>query len=307
MTESIPHIPILLIWFNRPQHASRVLERLRACRPTQLYIAIDGPRLNHFTDAQNVAQCLQLIDTIDWPCMVKCLVREKNLGCKYGVSSAIDWFFEQVECGIILEDDCLPDTTFFSFCTELLQRYSNDYSIMHISGSNLVQQNRWSSDSYIFTTICHIWGWATWRRAWKLYDVTMTTFLQEDKKGKPYDVVHNESSARFWQKGFQQTYSGQIDTWDYQWVYAIWLNKGLCILPDRNLVQNIGFDAQATHTVKDSSPYANLPTSPITKIIHPKAVAECVDASYWLHKTLYQLPSWPERFKGKLRNRLRLS
>jgi hypothetical protein len=296
--------PILLIWFNRPHHAQRVLERLREVRPTHLYVAIDGPRYNHPTDGQQVSECISLLEKIDWPCKVEKLIRVENLGCKRGVSSAIDWFFGQVGEGIILEDDCLPDATFFSFCAEMLTRYRHEKRVMHVNGCNLADDHRWSNDSYIFTTVCHIWGWATWRRAWQCYDVDMQAFSTNEAQGRPYDVLPDRESARFWQKGFRETHGGHIDSWDYQWVYALWLNKGLCILPDRNLVQNIGFGSDATHTVQKNSPYANLRVSPMQTIIHPQTVRECYEASKWLFKRLYSLPSWTSRLRAKLTSKL---
>lgn len=297
-------VPVLLILFNRPQHARRVLERLRDVRPTSLYVTIDGPRTGHPTDSINVAACEALISEIDWPCAVHSLIRTENLGCKYAVSSAISWFFEQVETGIILEDDCLPDLTFFGFCAELLDRYANDERIMHISGINLAADQRWTSDSYIFTPICHIWGWATWRRAWQQYDLTMSTYPAH-RETLIAERVSDQLSQSLWLNVFDESYAGNYDTWDYQWVYSIWDKNGLGILPDRNLVTNIGFDADATHTTV-ASPFANLPTMPMTEIHHPARVEENVAATTYLFKTLYRPQSRLAAWSKKVKNRLSL-
>lgn len=281
--------PLLLLWFNRPNHAQKVLDRLRAVRPTTIYVVIDGPREEHPTDAIKVQQTVALFDTIDWPCTLHPLIREQNLGCKHGVSSAISWFFEQVEEGIILEDDCLPDPTFFSFCAALLDRYRTDEQIMHIGGANLVATKWWGTNDYLFTKVCHIWGWATWRRAWQKYDVSMSHYPQ--KRGTLVEeTVEDRSSQRLWKQAFEDSYAGRIDTWDYQWVYAIWAAGGLGILPRINLVTNIGFDAQATHT-KQKTEFAQLPAHALLSITHPSSTIEQVEATQWLFKQLYTPPN----------------
>lgn len=301
MAGLIPQIPILLIWFNRPQHAKRVLERLRECRPPQLFVAIDGPRAGHPTDAKNVAECMRLIDSIDWLCTVKRLVRQENLGCKYGVSSAIDWFFEQVEYGVILEDDCLPDHTFLNFCAELLIKYKDQETIMHVNGTNLVTDHKFTEDSYYFSSVCHIWGWATWRRAWQHYDLTMKQYIQH-LDAVIDNTVEVEKSRRYWRKVFKVAYAGKVDTWDYQWVFSIWAQRGLCIMPVKNLVTNIGFDETATHT-KLKTPFANLDTDPLGRLIHPPSVDNNIHATQWLLQTLYSQPTkitgWMNRIRGR--------
>lgn len=282
--------PILLIWFNRPNHAQRVLNRLRVLQPTALYIAIDGPRVQHPTDRENVQLSLYLLNSIDWPCTIETLIHKQNLGCRQAVSSAIDWFFEHIEAGIILEDDCLPDLSFFSYCADLLIRYANNNRVMHISGANMIGRMRYPF-SYCFTNVCHVWGWATWKRAWQLYDLTMKTYPENGSR-----IIRQHSysieSERFFKYIFDESFEARVDTWDYQWLYTIWYANGLCILPTGNLIQNIGFGEQATHT-KSISKYAELPLYHIGPLIHPPRIEESVDTTKWLHHELYRsFPRW---------------
>ena len=286
-------VPILLVVFNRPDHTRQVLERLRQVRPDTLYIAIDGPRTNHKTDVINVLACKELVGEIDWPCAIHTLFRDENLGCRRAVSSAIDWFFQHVEQGIILEDDCLPDHTFFEFCRILLKKYEDETTIMHIGGTNLYGGLTWGVDSYFFSKIPHVWGWATWRRAWALYDVTMRDYPAFKDAAEIEKIVTYPPSRSYWKFSFRNTYSGIIDTWDYQWAFAIWKNQGLSIIPNQNLITNIGFGATATHTVDDSE-YANLPSIPIdiNNMSHPRLIALNAEALDYAFARFYLLPSW---------------
>jgi hypothetical protein len=293
---------VLLIMFNRPAHALRVFEQIRAVRPKSLFLAVDGPRASKPAEADLVRQCQEITNRVDWPCQVHTLFRYENRGCKQAVSEAIDWFFDEVEAGIILEDDCLPDPTFFTFCTDLLTRYANDNRVMHIGGANLAAGQWWGNDSYLFTKVCHVWGWASWRRAWQHYDLSMRTYPAQRDSLLTHQVTNKASSA-FWRQAFDDVYANKIDTWDYQWVYSIWAAGGLCILPAINLITNIGFDAQATHT-KFVTKFSEIPAYALSPIHHPKNVQEQDEATDWLFRTLYTPPStlavWLERVKRRV-------
>ncbi|MBO0937943.1 nucleotide-diphospho-sugar transferase [Fibrella sp. HMF5335] len=296
------HTPILLIMFNRPDHARRVFERIRAVRPTALFLAVDGPRANKPAEADLVWQCQSIASSIDWPCQVHTLFRTENRGCKQAVSEAIDWFFSEVEAGIVLEDDCLPDPTFFTFCADLLSRYANDNRVMHINGANLATGHWWGNKSYLFTKVCHVWGWASWRRAWQQYDLGMNTYPARRDTLLAQQVT-DKSSRVYWRQVFDKVYANKIDTWDYQWVYSIWAAGGLCVLPAVNLITNIGFDAEATHT-KFITEFSAIPTTSLTDIRHPNSVCEQLEATEWLFRTLYRRPSrlaiWVEKVKRRL-------
>lgn len=250
--------PILFIIFNRPEETERVFEAIRSIRPERLFIAADGPRFSRTGEEDLVAAARQLVlNNIDWPCEVKTLLRSENLGCKLAVSSALGWFFENVPAGIILEDDCLPDPSFFQFCADLLERYRDDERIFMISGDNFLPASRRPESSYYFSRLPHIWGWATWRRAWKKYDVTMSS-LPESIKNKSLDRIWPDKRIRnYWLNKFIEVRKNLIDTWDYQWSYAIWKNQGLSLAPTRNLVSNIGFKS-GTHTANRKNKLVDL-------------------------------------------------
>lgn len=263
--------PILFLIFNRPDVTFRVFEEIRKAKPEQLFIAADGPREDKQGETEKCEQARSIVNKVDWPCEVKTLFRSKNMGCRDAVSSAINWFFENVEEGIILEDDCLPDPSFFAFCQTLLEKYRETEQVMHIGGNNHQNGKYKTSASYYFSKYAHIWGWATWRRAWKRYDVRMSDLgnVQKSASFKSY-ILNNEHL--YWLEIFIQTQKGKIDTWDYQWQYSVWKSNGIAIIPNENLVTNIGFNEDATHT-KESSPFANMKVTGIgTNLIHPETI-----------------------------------
>jgi len=251
--------PILFIVFNRPSKTRRVFERIRLIQPKKFYIAADGPRKTHQQDAALCREVKELIK-IDWECTIAYKYRDQNAGCKTNVSEAINWFFSKEEAGIILEDDCLPDLTFFPYCTDLLQRYKSDNQIFSISGCNFGYTNANSSD-YFLTPIFNMWGWATWKRSAKLVDYNLRewdklTYMQKlyfavNKLGRPFYLNFDWGWFQFWINIFNKIATGDINTWDYQWAYAQLKEGALTIFPKENLIENIGFDADATHTKAD--------------------------------------------------------
>jgi hypothetical protein len=240
--------PVLFLVFNRPDTTRSVFEAIRQAKPKKLYIAADGPRKDNETDIKKIEEVRDIVKDVNWDCEIKTILREKNLGCKIAISSAIDWFFENEEEGIILEDDCLPSQSFFWFCQELLKTYREDQRIFMISGDNFQNGKKRTSYSYYFSRYPHIWGWASWRRAWKNYDVNMEVWPEIQKGNWLNDILGNKSNCRYWTKVFNSVYEGKIDTWDYQLVFACWVQSSLAILPNINLVSNIGFGNDATHT-----------------------------------------------------------
>lgn len=280
--------PILFIIFNRPDVTARVFETIKHARPKSLFIAADGPRSTHPKDSELCEQTRAIVSEIDWPCDVRTKFNAKNLGCKYAVSSAISWFFQHVDSGIILEDDCLPDPSFFSFCENLLKYYQNDARVMHIAGCNFQNGIRRSNADYYFSIYAHVWGWATWKRAWARYDVNMRDFSSETNKGFIRRISKNLHFQRYWNELFLKTSKGQIDTWDYQWQYAIWKSSGLCVIPQVNLIANIGFGAEATHTQHDSW-LADLPVSPLKIEKFSQTVAQNAEADKYTGTNVFGL------------------
>ena len=240
---------VLFLVFNRPDTTAQVFEAIRQAKPPRLYVAADGPRQGRAGEADLVAKVREIATAVNWHCEVKTLFREENLGCKYAVSGAITWFFEQEEQGIILEDDCLPSQSFFWFCEKLLELYKDDMRVGQISGFNLLGTFISGKDSYHFSNFGSIWGWASWRRAWIYYDLNMSTFpLVEKRESLKASIIKN-SEYKKRMKDFKATFDGKIDTWDFQWIYARLVNRFLIVIPKISLVQNIGFGDGATHTV----------------------------------------------------------
>ncbi len=266
--------PILFLIFNRPDTTKLVFESIKRIKPAKLYIAADGARKHKVGEDLLCKETRSIIDLIDWECEIKTLLRTENLGCKIAVSSAIDWFFENEEQGIILEDDCLPNESFFNFCEQLLNQFKENKEIMHISGNNFQDGITRGDGSFYFSKYNHIWGWATWKRAWKLYNVKLEI---EDKKEIEIFIEKNFETKKerlFWTKLYNNFIQSSIDTWDYQWTYAIWKNNGLSIIPNKNLVSNIGFDSNGTHTNgNDILGLGNTRTFAISKIINPSIIA----------------------------------
>lgn len=264
MDKFIPPKPlntaVLFLVFNRLNVTKHVFQSIRQAKPPRLYIAADGARKDKTGEAEKIAAVRDyVLPNIDWNCEVKTLFREENLGCKYAVSSAIDWFFKQEEMGIILEDDCLPSQSFFWFCEELLERYKNDTRVWHISGCNFQDGQVRGDGDYYFAKYIHVWGWASWANRWKYYDVDMKSYEQFNASNQIPNLFYKKESQQYWSGVFSKTWSGKIDTWDYQWVYTVLSNSGLSILPNKNLISNIGFGPDAVHTTNAKSKYSKLP------------------------------------------------
>ncbi len=267
--------PVLFLIFNRPDTTRRVFEAIRQVRPRRLYIAVDGPRDDKPGEAEKVREVREFVmSSIDWDCEVKTLFRDKNLGCKYAVSGAITWFFENEERGIILEDDTLPGPGFFWFCEELLARYQDDLRVWHIGGfSTLNEEVLVNQDSYYFSKFNHIWGWASWANRWRCYDVKISLLDAFFKDRYIENITSSPLLQRFWIENFEAVSKGKIDTWDYQWYFTTWINGGLSIIPSVNLVKNIGFGAGATHTGKAGENLSRMEIQEIpTELVHPLIV-----------------------------------
>ena len=273
MSEFKLETPVAFIIFNRPDTTERVFAEIAKAKPTKLLVVADGARTNKVGESEKVAATRAIIDRVDWDCEVLTNYSDVNLGCKRRVSSGIDWVFEQVEEAIILEDDCLPDPTFFRFCQELLEHYRYDQRVGIISGDNFQFGNRRNDDSYYFSKYVHIWGWATWRDRWQsTYDVELKKWPIIRNGGWLEDIVGNKKEAANWKNIFERTYKGEIDTWDYQWVFANFLGGRINVMPNVNLISNIGFGVDATHTIGESN-VENLPVNSISfPIKHPIGV-----------------------------------
>lgn len=265
--------PVLFLIFNRPDTTQQVFNEIRKARPAKLFVAADGPRENREGEAEKCEAARDIIKQVDWDCELKKLFRDKNLGCKVAVSSAIDWLFENVEEGIILEDDCLPSQSFFRFCQELLEYYRNDTRMMHVSGDNFQFGIQRGNASYYFSKYNLIWGWATWKRAWEYFDVEMKTFDQFRIDNQIRNIFRTRKGQKYWMNIYQAVYDGKIDSWGYPWLYSRIIAGGISIHPNVNLIQNIGFGPDSTHTKgADIRIINNLPKEIEFPLKHPRFV-----------------------------------
>ena len=283
--------PVLFVVFNRPETTREVFETIRAAEPPRLYIAADGPRHDRPGEAARVAQVRRYVtENVDWDCVVKKRFGSENLGCRAGVSEAISWFFENEEAGIILEDDCVPDQTFFHYCQQLLERYRDDDRVMHVAGSCLMR-NMKERESYFFSKYPAVWGWATWKDAWSKFSLDTPNF-EEDFRQIDRQFPLDEEKA-YWKMIMGRHFAGRIDTWDYAWAFSIWRHQGLAVYPTRNLVRNIGFGADSTHTKrwKDYKGLGDLKTQSMEKIIHPEAVHVNVELDNRVFIETYRRPA----------------
>lgn len=264
--------------FNRPNLTARVFERIRAARPRRLLVVGDGPRAGREEDAAQIEAVREIVTQVDWECDLRTQFAAENLGCRQRVSSGLDWVFSQVPEAIVLEDDCLPDSSFFGYCQALLARYRDDERVMMVSGLNPVAPWKVDRQSYHFSYCGAIWGWASWARAWRFYDVTMRAWDDPQARDRVRDVFADPLLYEPRMQAYDRVYRGEIDTWDMQWSFARIVQSGLSIVPAVNLIRNIGVGDGATHT-QGRHPMAELPTRPIDRPLrHPSYVA--VDREY---------------------------
>jgi hypothetical protein len=240
--------PVLFLIFNRPEPTRVVFEQIRKAHPKELFIVADGPRGDKKDDPDKCALTRAVVENVDWECQVQRNYASENMGCGHRVSSGITWAFEQVDRAIILEDDCLPDLSFFRFCEELLELYANDRRIMHISGNNYLPEDCGSPFSYTFSMYPIFWGWATWKRAWNLFDYSMEQWPAIRDSNSLKNILPDPVLFQFWQRNLENVYHSGRDQWGYRWVYSCWVQNGLSIIPSKNLIKNIGFGPEATHT-----------------------------------------------------------
>ncbi len=296
--------PILFLTFNRPDLTQRVFNEIKKAQPKQLFIVADGARNEE--EKELIKKTRKIIEQVDWDCEVHKNYSDKNLGCKIRVSSGIDWFFENVEQGIILEDDCVPSQSFFWFCENLLDKYKNDERVMHVAGNNF--QFGWKRNkdySYYFSYYGSIWGWATWKRAWDMYDVNIEMWPEIKKKKYLLEILGNEKEVLFREKSFDQIYYEQFNTWDFQWVFARLINKGLSIVPNVNLISNIGFGENATHTKKINSKDERVDMKIFDidfPLSHPKfIIRDKISDTRYFEKFIERKKSLSQKIKDKLK------
>ena len=291
-----------------------------AARPRRLLVVADGPRAGRPGEGALCKAARNVVTSPDWRCEVLTNCSDENLGCKRRLSSGLDWVFDQCSEAIILEDDCLPGASFFPFCTAMLERYRDDSRIMHISGDNFQDGNRRGTDSYFFSRYSLSWGWASWRRAWEHYDINVSLWPRAKKESWLDSILDDSLEIEYWTDIFDKLHRGEIDTWDYQWLFACWYRNGLSIQPAENLVKNIGAGPDATHFKSDHSTLG-IPAHELEELAHPRVVVRDREADRytfeehiagkrmreekrWLRKARNRL-ALRTRVKGLLRPRVR--
>lgn len=265
-------VPIAYIVFNRPRHTERTFAAIRAQRPSRLFVVADGPRPGHASDVENCRRVRDIVAQVDWPCDVQRDYAEANLGLKRRVGSGLDRVFAEVERAIVLEDDCLAHPDFFPFCENLLERFAADERIWVVGGSNLQDGRRQGSASYYFSRYNHCWGWATWRRAWRHYESGIPFWPQWKASPEWRALLPDRRERDYWSGIFDRVHRGEIDSWAYPWTASVWRHGGITATPAVNLVSNIGFGPDATHT-RAAEDRAGRPVEALGPLVHPTTIA----------------------------------
>jgi hypothetical protein len=280
--------PVAMIVFRRPDVTHRVFAAVAKARPSRLFLIADGPRTNRPQEAELCEDVRRIVTAVDWPCEVETNFAQENMGLRPRVVSGLNWVFSQVDEAIILEDDCLPDPSFFSFCSELLERYRDRPQIGSIMGFNPLEKVFPFEYSYFYSLVPLIWGWATWRRAWQEFDDQMESWPEVKVSGLLDHFLPDKKAVKYWSRIFDRMYNGTGESsWYYRWIYTCWTRNWLGIVPRRNLVQNIGIGAEATHTTT-ADPIVTLSAQSISfPLSHPPAIVSWRDHVVESHKWVY--------------------
>lgn len=288
-------VPILIIGFNRPEMTGRVVDALREHAPSRVFLALDGPRDNEQSLVNEVEKTVR--DRCDWGAQLKIHRNPENLGCRRAVVTALNWFFSEVEEGIILEDDCVPGSDFLPFCEEMLELYRDSPKVFHIAGDNSAGVKVPDDWSYCFIRHPHIWGWATWRHAWSKYDADMREWRSTQTEEFLAHTYPEQDARRTWARRLNEiAHSNDPGTWDYQWVATLALHGGLAVQPTRNLIRNIGFGSGGTRTKKITI-RADYPVTKFRQFIHPPQVERLAYADEQVFNNTHSHMD-PERDRG---------
>lgn len=280
------HTPIAYIIFNRPRHTRQTFAAIRALQPAKLFIIADGPRAGYPADTERCREVRKIVEQIDWPCEVYRNYADNNLGLKRRVSSGLDWVFEQVDRAIVLEDDCLPHPDFFDFCETLLERYENDERVWVITGNNFQDGHSRGDAAYYFSKFPHCWGWASWRRVWRHYQGHLP-FWPEWSSSKDWRLkLPDRVERNYWFNIFEKVRRNEVDSWAYPWLGCVWYHGGLTATPNVNLVTNIGFGPDGTHTVTDEDK-EGIPVLPLGPLVHPDQVEQDKQADRYVFDQVF--------------------
>lgn len=281
---------LVFIIFNRADTAGRTFEMIRQARPSRLFVIADGPRPEREGEVERCAEARAIVDRVDWQCEVTRYFSETNLGCRRRISTGLREVFSEVDEAIVLEDDCLPDPSFFPYCEEMLERYRQDERVMHIAGTNYQFGRRRTPWSYYFSRYNHCWGWASWSRAWRHYDDSMSLWPEVRDRGLLNDILAgDDGSVHYWERAFQEVYDGKIDSWSFVWTLSCWMRSGLTILPAVNLISNIGFNNRGAHTLNRRSRFAGMETEALAfPLAHPPFMIRDREADSYTQKNNFR-------------------
>lgn len=281
--------PVLVVFFNRPDVLRQNLRALSRIGPRQLFLACDGPREGVPTDHTRVEECQRLaLEMVDWDCTVETMFAERNHGCDTWVPMAVSWFFSRVDAGIILEDDCVIDDGFARFAAELLEKYRDEPRVMNISAANF-QNKTWGEGDYYFSAYPSNWGWASWARAWKYYDDKLAQVDHFIKTPRFTALIADSAQRRYWIRFYRALRSGKYTFWDSKWVLSIWAADGLAVAPNQNMVTNVGFGVDATHTQHDKNRLQRGICRPTFPLRHPHTdLVPCLAADKAHFKVIYK-------------------
>jgi GT2 family glycosyltransferase len=295
--------PVVLVLFARPDTTERLVELVRAARPPLVFVIADGPRPDRPEDVGRCEATREVVARTDWDCEVRTAYADANLGVKRRVETGFEWVFEQVDEAIILEDDCIPHPTFFPFCDELLERYRDEPRIFSIAGG-CFEPDRVVGPSYRFSRYQLIWGWATWRRAWRQYDPLLTRWPELRDTGGLEELLEDRRAVQFWSWAFEQAHSGHFSAWDWAWNLAVWLDGGLSVVPSRNLVANVGFREDATNTRPEHHRQEVTPPAVAMEfpLRHPSEIVRDADADRLVDEILFggNIDRMFERLRARL-------
>lgn len=277
--------PIALFVFNRPHLTDLSFARIKDQRPARLFLIADGPRETIPIDVALTKDVRKIVSQVNWPCEVETLYAARNLGVQQRITSGLDWVFSHVDRAIILEDDCLAGDSFFNLCETLLSYYEDDKRVGAVTGNNFQDGLRRGQGSYYFSKYPHCWGWATWARAWALNDPLMRHWPDLKRSARWESLVSDPFERRYWEKIFDQTFAGKIDSWAYRWAASCFHNELLTATPNVNLVRNIGFGSDATHTKTGESPATAI--GQLSSIDHPSTVTRDLEAERYDFENVY--------------------
>ena len=287
--------PIVLICFNRPNETAKIFNKIKLIKPKKLFLIMDGPRIGEQEDIINCLLVKNIVTNISWNCIVYKNFSKKNLGLKKRIVSGLNWVFSKTKSAIILEDDCLPNRDFFTFCQKLLIYYEKNNTVRFITGNNFQKSKHNKKTSYYFSKYSHIWGWATWKNTWELYCDDNRVWKKYLNSKEFCKTCPNYLERRYWKSMFNKVKSGKLKSWSIYLLFSIWKNSGLTATPSVNLVKNLGFNERGTNTKISTIKYNTKNLTLSKKLIHPKKIFQNSLVDNYVFENIYN-----ENFKKKI-------